>query len=79
LEYSQINIGFTVQVNLPEAAVQQALSGDFGEQARQVIAAAHPYPEGRWLFMPVETERDLADIRKLITMRVAWRGLSIAS
>lgn len=36
---------FTVQVNLSEPAVQQALHGELGAHVRQVIEAAHPCPK----------------------------------
>lgn len=64
---------FTAQINLPEFAVQKALGMDIGAHVRQVLETAHPYPEGRWLFIPVQTERDLADVKRLLALRVVTR------
>jgi hypothetical protein len=36
---------------------------------QQVIEKAHPYPEGRWLFVPVESETDIRDIKQLLSLR----------
>jgi len=63
--------GFAVQVNLSPQAVEQALSLQPGKNVQQAIARAHPYPEGRWLFIPVESEEDAADIRQLLALRAA--------
>jgi len=62
--------GFTVQVNLSEPAVQAALQTDLDPFVRQVIESAHPYPEGRWIWIPVESERGLSDIRDLLARRM---------
>jgi hypothetical protein len=67
--------GFSVQVNLSPQAVEQALSLQPGVNVLQAIARAHPYPEGRWLFIPVESQADAADIRKLIALRAESKRL----
>lgn len=61
--------GFTAQVNLSPAAIEQAQRMKLGKNVQQVIAKAHPYPEGRWLFIPVESENDIRDIRRLLALR----------
>ena len=45
--------GFTVQINLSPAAVEQAQQMNLGANVQGAIARATPYPEGRWLFIPV--------------------------
>ena len=65
--------GFTAQVNLTEAAVQQALGQGVSPGVQQTIAAAHPYPEGRWLFIRVESDADLESIRQLLALRVTMK------
>jgi hypothetical protein len=67
--------GFVAQVNLSEAAVQQALSGGLRQHAKQAIAAAHPYPEGRWLFVRVDSVEDALDIQRLLAVRVEEKRL----
>jgi len=67
--------GFTVQVNLSPAAVERAQQMGLGESAQAAIAWATPYPEGRWLFIPVQSAGDVADIQKLLALRVEAKGL----
>ena len=67
--------GFTAQINLPETAVQQALSEGIGQSAQKAIARATLYSEGRWLFIPVESAEDAADIRRLLALRVEAKHL----
>jgi hypothetical protein len=67
--------GFTAQVNLSPAAVKQAQSMKLGKNVQQAIAKAHPYPEGRWLFVPVESKNDIRDIQRLLTLRSKTKHL----
>jgi hypothetical protein len=55
--------------------VEKALNMNLGKSVQQAIARAHPYPEGRWLFIPVESEKDAQDIRNLLVLRVEARRL----
>jgi len=67
--------GFTVQVNLGPEAVERALGMGLGASVQGAIARAHPYPEGRWLFIPVESESDLRDVQQLVALRVETKRL----
>jgi hypothetical protein len=67
--------GFTVQINLDPAAVEQAQGMELGENVQRAIAQATPYPEGRWLFIPVESEADLQDVQRLLALRVETKRL----
>jgi hypothetical protein len=62
--------GFTVQINLSEAEVQEAFKTDLCPEVRQVMAASHPFPEGRWMWIPASSERSLEDIRSLLVRRM---------
>jgi hypothetical protein len=62
--------GFTAQVNLNPEAIEKAQSMELGENVQQAITCAYPYPEGRWLFVPVESEGDLQDVQRLLELRV---------
>lgn len=68
-------LGFTVQINLSPAAVEQAQQMQLGDHVQQAIARAKPYPEGRWLFIPVAAAADLRDIQQLLTLRVETKRL----
>jgi hypothetical protein len=67
--------GFTVQINLDPAAIEHAQGMKLGENVQRAIAQATPYPEGRWLFIPVQSEADLRDIQQLLALRVAAKRL----
>ena len=67
--------GFTAQVNLSPVAIEQVQGLKLGENVQQAIARAHPYPEGRWLFIPVESEQDLQDVVRLLGLRVETKCL----
>ncbi len=67
--------GFTAQVNLNPAAVKQAQHMKLGKNVQQAIAKAHPYPEGRWLFIPVESKNDIRDIQRLLALRSETKRL----
>lgn len=60
---------FTVQIVLRSIDVKKALAMNIGPRVRKIINAAHPYPEGRWLFIPVDGQKDLRDVRALIALK----------
>jgi hypothetical protein len=66
--------GFTAQVILDPAAIEQAQRVKLGKNARQAIAKAHPYPEGRWLFIPIECKSDIRDLQRLLALKRGTRG-----
>lgn len=67
--------GFTAQINLGPEAIEQAQAMALGENAQQAIARAHPYPEGRWLFVHIETANDMQDIQRLLALRTETKRL----
>jgi len=67
--------GFTAQVNLGPEAIEKVISMNMSKNVQLAISWAHPYPEGRWLFIPVETEEDLGDVKQLVAMRVETKRL----
>lgn len=62
--------GFTVQVNLSQEAIEQAQGMELGDNVQEAISRATPYPEGRWLFIPVGSEEDIRAIQQLLALRV---------
>jgi hypothetical protein len=60
---------FVVQVILSPDAIEKAKLMKLSKKVHQVIEKAHPYPEGRWLFVPVESETDIRDIKQLLSLR----------
>ena len=61
--------GFTVQIILSEQEIAQACQGGLGVGALKAIAAANPYPEGRWLYLEVDDMEVVDDIQKLVTLK----------
>jgi hypothetical protein len=66
---------FKAQVNLGPEAVDEALGMNLGSNVQQAIAGAIPYPEGRWLFIAVESAGDMQDIQRLLKLRVRTKRL----
>ena len=71
--------GFIAQVILSTDAIEKAQSMQLSNNIQQVIARAHPYPEGRWLFISVESEEDLRDVQRLVALRADAKSLQTAS
>jgi len=67
--------GFTAQVNLSPEAVERALAMQPGKNVQDAIARANPYPEGRWLFIPVESADDVQAIKRLLVLRAETKRL----
>ena len=67
--------GFVAQVNLSPKDVEAALALNVSKNVQAAIDGAQPYPEGRWLFIPVETEEDLGDVKRLVEMRADTKRL----
>lgn len=66
---------FTVQVNLPPEAVEQALGMDLEKSILEAIQRANPYPEGRWVFIPVKTEKECREALGLLALRAKAKKL----
>jgi hypothetical protein len=60
---------FTVQLILSQAEVDQARGLKLGEHVRQIIEQAHPFSEGRWVFVPVKSGKDLRDVQQLLALK----------
>jgi hypothetical protein len=64
---------FEAQIILSEGAVQRALRMPLGARYHLKIRSAHPYPEGRWLFLDVLSPSDVKRIEELILLKVAGK------
>jgi hypothetical protein len=60
---------FTIQVILSAPDTEKALSLKLGKHVRQVIEQAHPYPEGRWLYITVKSAKDIKDVQQLLALK----------
>jgi hypothetical protein len=60
---------FTALVVLGGAETKRALELDLGRGVRQVLEEATQYHDGRWLFVPVKSKRDVRDLVSLIALK----------
>jgi hypothetical protein len=69
--------GFVAQIVIGPTQAEEAFNLDLGENARSVLKGAHPYHDGRWLFIRVGSKRDLADVLQLLALKSPLRGKKV--
>jgi hypothetical protein len=60
---------FTAQLILKEEQLAAVPRDATTPALTAAIERAKPYQEGRWIFLPVETERDLGLVERLVEIR----------
>lgn len=60
---------FTALVILGAKEVEAARAIELGDHVRAVFEQAAQYHDGRWLFVPVESERDVEDVMALLRLK----------
>lgn len=60
---------FSALVVLGSAQAVKANELKFGKKVRGIFDAARPLHDGRWLFIPVTTTRDVQDILQLVQIK----------
>lgn len=68
--------GFTALVVLGEKETEAAREVDLGDHVRRVFEEATPLRDGRWLFVRVESDRDVEDVEKLLAVKRRPRALT---
>lgn len=63
--------GFTALVVVGPSAWEAAETLDLAPQTRVAWDAAHPYHDGRWLWLDVTSERVAHDVERLVTLKSA--------
>jgi hypothetical protein len=61
--------GFTALVVLGAAETKKAFELDLGNRVRRVLDEATQYHDGRWLYVPVKSKRDVRDLISLIALK----------
>lgn len=61
--------GLTVQVVLTDQQVARARALRLSERVRALMEGAHPYPEGRWLFIPTTSRQGAEEVKRILTVR----------
>jgi hypothetical protein len=62
---------FTVQIIIGPAQLEKALRLRLGAKVRDILINARAFTEGRWLFIPVESEQDCRDVQRLLRVRAS--------
>jgi len=62
---------FTVQIVLAETPAKKASSLKLGKNTQNVLESAHQFPEGRWLFIKVNSKQDLRDVQRLLLLKTS--------
>jgi hypothetical protein len=60
---------FTAQIILKEGQIHAIPDHAITAKLKKAIESATPYAEGRWLFLPVETQADLDTIQQLLLVK----------
>lgn len=50
-------------------AAKEAVSLKLGKNVKSVLESAHEFPEGRWLFVKMQSEKDLDDVQELLLVK----------
>jgi hypothetical protein len=58
--------GFTVQITVGQAQLEEAMPLRLGAKVRDILRNARAFTEGRWLFIHVESEQDCREVQRLL-------------
>ncbi len=58
-----------VQVVLNPEQAEKALVAKLGRRTKRMIKDAHPYHDGRWLFIEVASDGDIRDIEAMLLIK----------
>jgi len=61
--------GFVVQIVLGPTVVDAASQLPLGTNVRRALDGAQQYPEGKWLFIEVNSNEDIEDVKKLLLLK----------
>ena len=58
-----------MQIIIGQAQLEEASQLRLGAKVRGILRNARAFTEGRWLFIPVESEQDCRDVEHLLRVR----------
>lgn len=61
--------GLVAQITLGPTLVDAALALPLCEKMRAALEEAHPYPEGRWLFVTIAGDDEARDVERLVLLK----------
>jgi len=62
--------GFVVQIVIGPSQAEEAFRLDLSKKVRRALEDAHPYHDGRWLYINVRSKHDIDDIQRLLTTKL---------
>jgi hypothetical protein len=71
--------GFTALVVLGEKETEAVRALELGDHVRRVFDEARQLRDGRWLFVPVESDRDADDVEALLAVKRRPRTARVAT
>jgi hypothetical protein len=60
---------FIALVVVGRSLLAKAQSLKLGKHVKQLLAVAHRYPEGVWLYIDITSARDILDVQKLVALK----------
>jgi hypothetical protein len=60
---------FTAQIIIGPSEAQKAANLTLGENSKKVLESTHEFHEGRWLFLRVESDQDVKDVKQLLMLK----------
>jgi hypothetical protein len=55
--------------SVAEAVSSAAAAGELGQTVAEAFAGARAYPDGRWLWLPIEDDTTSEGVRRLVAMK----------
>jgi hypothetical protein len=65
---------YTVQMILIQSVVDQTRTMKLGKAVRAAISKAHPYPEGRWVFLKIDSKSIAKDAKELLLLKSGYKS-----
>jgi len=62
---------FVAQIVIGPSQAEEAFRLDLGKKVRRMLEDAHPYHDGRWLFVNVRSKRDIDDVQRLLMAKLS--------
>lgn len=60
-----------MQIIIGPGQLEEALQLRLGAKVQKILINARAFTEGRWLFIPVESEMGCQDVRRLLKVRAS--------
>lgn len=65
---------YIAQMILIQSVVDQTRTMKLGKAVRAAISKAHPYPEGRWVFLKIDSKSIAKDAKELLLLKSGYKS-----